>query len=92
MAPTRNSPASQACYWRRNVRLILALLAVWLLLAVAPALLTAHMGFTFIGWPFSFWLAAYGAPLSFLVIVVLYAWFMNRRDARAARPQDEERP
>lgn len=75
--------AAQA-YWRRNVRRIAVLLAVWLLLTIAPALFTNWLAFDFIGWPFPFWLAAYGAPLAYLIIVAVYAWLMGRAD-RAGR-------
>jgi putative solute:sodium symporter small subunit len=67
-------------YWRRNLRRIAVLLAFWLLLTIAPALLTNWLSFDFIGWPFSFWLAAYGAPLAYLIIVAIYAWLMSRAD------------
>jgi len=77
-------PSRRPPYWRRNVRLIVLLLAVWASLTVAPALYTRYLAFEFIGWPFPFWLAAYGAPLAYLVIVGGYAWAMNRADAQEA--------
>jgi putative solute:sodium symporter small subunit len=76
--------SSSSAYWRRNTRLILRLLAVWLVLTLAPALFPGWLSFSFIGWPMPFWLGAYGAPLAYLVIVGVYAWAMNRADARAA--------
>ena len=81
--PSRSGVAAQA-YWRRNLRYIAGLLAIWLLLTVAPALFTDWLSFDFIGWPFPFWLAAYGAPLVYLLIVAAYAWLMGRAD-RARR-------
>lgn len=83
-------PASN--YWRRNVRLILGLLAAWALLTAAPALFTGYLSFDFIGWPLPFWLAAYGAPLAYLGIVGVYAWTMNRADARAAQADEANGP
>lgn len=79
--PRVRSTASR--YWRRNVRLILLLLALWIALTAAPALFTRYLSFEFIGWPFPFWLAAYGAPLAFLLIVAVYGAVMNRADDRA---------
>lgn len=72
-------------YWRRNRRLIILLFAAWAVLTAVPALYTRYLDFSFIGWPFPFWLAAYGAPLAYLAIVGVYAWAMNRADARAER-------
>nr|WP_081627111.1 sodium/substrate symporter small subunit [Bordetella sp. FB-8] len=78
-------PAGAArVYWRRNLRRVGVLLAVWLLLTLAPALFTGWLAFDFIGWPFPFWLAAYGAPLVYLIIVAAYVRLMGRAD-RSAR-------
>lgn len=83
MVPTHD-PASIAPrpYWRRNVLLIGALIAVWALLTFVPAYFARGLSFDFIGWPFAFWMAAYGAPLCYLVLVVVYARIMNRTDAK----------
>jgi putative solute:sodium symporter small subunit len=78
-------PSASSLYWRRNLRRIAGLLLLWGLLTVAPALFTNWLAFDFIGWPFPFWLAAYGAPLAYLLIVAAYAWASNRADARARR-------
>ncbi|MFJ1301130.1 DUF4212 domain-containing protein [Pseudomonadota bacterium AL_CKDN230030165-1A_HGKHYDSX7] len=78
-------------YWRRNVRLIALLLSVWALLTFVPAFFARELTFSFIGWPFSFWMAAYGAPLAYLVLIGIYAWVMRRQDERAeAEPDDAQ--
>ncbi len=70
-------------YWRSNVCLILGLLLVWLLITFVPIYFARNLTHFFIfGWPFSFWMAAFGAPSSFLLIVGFYAWWMDRQDAR----------
>lgn len=79
-ASSRPAAAPVSNYWRRNQRRVAGLLAVWLLVTIAPALLTDWLSFDFIGWPFPFWLAAYGAPLTYLIIVAVYAWVMGRVD------------
>lgn len=73
-APTR--------YWRRNVWLIVLLLVVWAALTFIPSYFARSLSFDFIGWPFSFWMAAYGAPLAYLIIIAIYARIMNRADER----------
>lgn len=89
MPASRLRPHSPARYWRRNVQLIALLLVLWVALTAAPALFTGYLAFEFIGWPFPFWLAAYGAPLAFLLIVAAYGWIMNRADAHAAQTAGE---
>ena len=70
-------------YWRRNVRLIVLLLAVWAALTFVPSCFARGLSFDFIGWPFSFWMAAYGAPLAYLILIGIYARIMNRADQRS---------
>ena len=70
-------------YWRRNLWLILALLVVWAALTFIPAFFARSLSVDFIGWPFAFWMAAYGAPLAYLVIIGIYARVMNRADERS---------
>lgn len=65
------------------MRLIVLLLIVWAALTFIPSYFARSLSFDFIGWPFSFWMAAYGAPLAYLVIIGCYAWVMNRADQRA---------
>jgi putative solute:sodium symporter small subunit len=70
-------------YWRRNVRLIVLLLVVWAALTFIPSYFARSLSFDFIGWPFSFWMAAYGAPLAYLILIGIYARIMNRADQRS---------
>ncbi|MGV2863800.1 DUF4212 domain-containing protein [Achromobacter sp. AGC39] len=77
------SPSIPIPYWRRNLRLILLLLVVWAALTFVPAFFARSLSFDFIGWPFAFWMAAYGAPLAYLIIVGVYARVMNRADEAA---------
>lgn len=66
--------------WGRNVRLILCLLALWAALTFLPAYFARDLSFSFLGWPFAYWMAAYGAPLAYLLIIVAYARIMNAAD------------
>lgn len=78
-----SSESIPAPYWRRNLRLIVLLLAVWAALTFVPAFFARSLSFDFIGWPFAFWMAAYGAPLAYLILIGVYARIMNRADERA---------
>ena len=77
-------------YWRKNLRLICILLAIWALVTFVPAYYAESLSeVMFFDWPFPFWVAAFGAPTAFLVIVGLYAWRMEKLDRlrRAQRGQ-----
>jgi putative solute:sodium symporter small subunit len=72
-------------YWRRNLRLTGILLAIWFIVTFVMgyfAIPLAEAGFN--GWPFSFWMAAQGS----LVIYVLIIWFYARRMGELDREYD----
>ena len=71
-------------YWRRNLRLIALLLALWAGLTFIPSYFARGLSFDFLNWPFSYWMAAYSAPLAYLIIIAVYAGVMNRADRRAS--------
>ena len=80
-----------ASYWRRNLIFILCLLLVWLLVSFVPAYFARELnGIYLFGWPFPFWMAAFGAQFCFLLIIGLYAWGMDRMDRRERRERDQE--
>ncbi len=73
-------------YWRHNLLLIVGLLCIWWLVTFVPAYFALELSqYLIFAWPFSFWMAAFGAPLFFLLIVGLYAWWMAHCDRRARR-------
>ncbi|MBX3623199.1 MAG: DUF4212 domain-containing protein [Rhizobacter sp.] len=80
-----------AVYWRRNLRLTGALLTVWFVVTFVAAFFARELSFSFFGWPFSFWVAAQGALLVYLVLIGLYARTMNRLDSEFGATEDETR-
>ena len=77
-------------HWRANLRLTGALLALWASVAFGVAWWARGLDFVFFGWPFSFWVAAQGAPVVFLLIVVCYAVGMNRLDHAHGVSEDDQ--
>jgi putative solute:sodium symporter small subunit len=64
------------------------LLLVWFVVSFVLTFWARELDFIVVGWPFSFWLAAQGALLIYLMLVVIYAWAMNRLESRAALLHD----
>ncbi|MDE1950986.1 MAG: DUF4212 domain-containing protein [Burkholderiales bacterium] len=75
-------------YWRRNGRLIGALLALWSVVTFGVAFFARELSFDFFGAPFSFWVASQGALVVYLVIVVVYNWRMDALDAELEARED----
>ena len=67
-------------YWRKNQILTAILLAIWFVGSFVLTYFARALSFTFFGWSFSFWLAAQGALIVYVLIVAVYAWRMNRLD------------
>jgi putative solute:sodium symporter small subunit len=70
-------------FWSQTLRLTLALLGVWLLINVAVPWFARSLdqvrGF---GFSAGYWLAAEGALLMYLAIIVIYVWRMDVLERR----------
>jgi len=76
-------------YWRRILRLTAGLLAAWFIVTYVVAFFARELSFSFFGWPFSFWVAAQGALIVYVIIIWLYARAMDRLDAEHGIADDE---
>ena len=73
-------------YQRACLRIVLSLLAFWFMVSFGCGILfrdwlDAHAP-TIGNAPFGFWMAQQGSIICFVVILVIYAVFMNRLDAK----------
>lgn len=77
-------------YWRRNLVAIALSLGVWALITFGVAFYGRELSaIDFFGWPFSFWVGAQGTLIVYVVIIVLYAQFMNRLDEQHERDETD---
>jgi len=68
-------------YWRRTVRLTMLLLALWFVVTFVAMFFARELStFNFFGWPVSFYIAAQGAPIVYVLVVWWYARRMRRLD------------
>jgi putative solute:sodium symporter small subunit len=67
-------------YWRKNIRLISILMMLWFGVTFGVSFYARELNFDFFGWPFSFWMAAQGSPLVYVVLIAFYARYMERQD------------
>ncbi|EWS55347.1 MULTISPECIES: DUF4212 domain-containing protein [unclassified Methylibium] len=70
----------QRLYWQKNLRLTSILLAIWFVATFVMAYFARELSFSFFGWPFSFYMAAQGSLIIYLIIIWVYARTMNRLD------------
>jgi putative solute:sodium symporter small subunit len=69
-------------YWRCNLRVTAWLLAVWFAVTFGVGWFARDLAFDFFGWPFSFYMAAQGSLIVYVLIIGFYARYMNRLDWR----------
>jgi putative solute:sodium symporter small subunit len=67
-------------YWRRNLRITAVLMVIWFVVTYVVGYFARELSFSFFGWPFSFWVAAQGALIVYVVMIWFYARTMNRMD------------
>ena len=82
--------AARARHWRRTRTLTAGLLLAWFVVGFVVTWFARDLDFPFFGWPFSFWVAAQGGIVLFVVLLVVYARRMARHDARLAAASDDE--
>lgn len=75
--------------WRAGQRVTAWLLAVWLVVTFGVAYFARELNGRVFGWPFSFWVAAQGALIVYLVLVCVYARLMHRLDIAHGFAEDE---
>jgi len=81
-------------YWQANIRLVLSLLAVWLLVSFGCGILfvDALDQIRFGGFKLGFWMAQQGSIFVFIALIFVYIRQMDRLDEnyRQSSPNEED--
>jgi putative solute:sodium symporter small subunit len=67
-------------YWSKNLSITGILLAIWFVVTFGVGYFARDLDFKFFGWPFSFWVAAQGALIVYVLIIWYYARYMDKLD------------
>ncbi len=68
-------------YWRKNLNMTVVLLAIWFVATFVMAFFARPLAeINFAGWPFSFYMAAQGSMIIYLLIIWFYAKRMKKLD------------
>ena len=68
-------------YWHKNLVLTAILLAIWFVATFVLAWYARPLAeIKFFGWPFSFYMAAQGSLIIYVLIIGFYAWKMGKYD------------
>lgn len=78
-------------YWRRNLNLTIVLLAIWFVATFVMAFFARPLAeINFFGWPLSFYMAAQGSLIIYLVIIFVYAKSMKKLDEEYGVAEEEQ--
>ena len=95
--PTASTPDVQSgsrhanAYWRANLRIIAILLSVWFTVSFGFGILFVKSlnEISFFGFKFGFWWAQQGAIFVFVILIFVYAAWMERLDRRFGVSDDD---
>jgi putative solute:sodium symporter small subunit len=77
---------STPVHWERTRRLTGILLAIWFCVTFGVIFFARELShLTLFGWPVSYYMAAQGATIVYVILVGFYAWRMRRLDRAWAR-------
>ena len=69
-------------YWKKNVRLLVVLLAIWATVSLGFGVLLVEPlnNIVILGFPLGLWFAQQGAIYTFVFLILIYALWMDRID------------
>lgn len=79
-------------YWPQTRRLTTLLLVSWFTLTFGVLFFARELAlFHFFGWPFSFYMAAQGLTLMYVVILGTFSWYSRRIEQSDKNSSEEAR-
>jgi putative solute:sodium symporter small subunit len=69
-------------YWRKNLRLMAVLLSIWALVSFGAGIIFVEPlnNFSLGGFPLGFWFAQQGSIITFVILIAVYVWRMDKLD------------
>tara|TARA_Y100001936_G_scaffold251291_1_gene306738 strand:+ start:1456 stop:1707 length:252 start_codon:yes stop_codon:yes gene_type:complete len=77
-------------YWNANLRIVILLLSIWFLTSFGAGILFSDYldNFQIGGFKLGFWFSQQGSIISFVFIIVLYCFLMNKLDKKFNTEED----
>ncbi len=79
-------------YWTENIRTVLLLLSIWFVVSYGMGILFADEldNFRFFGFRLGFWMAQQGSIFTFVILIFVYVYRMNRLDHKYGVDEDRD--
>jgi len=90
MINSHNSKAK--VYWKKNIRIVLSLLAVWFFVSFGMGILLVDVldNFRLFGFKLGFWMAQQGSIFCFVILIFVYVYRMNKLDHQYDMDEDQD--
>ena len=90
MINSHNSKAK--AYWKKNIRIVLSLLAVWFFVSFGMGILLVDVldNFRIFGFKLGFWMAQQGSIFCFVILIFVYVNRMNKLDHQYDMDEDQD--
>lgn len=74
--------SQREAYWRGNLKIMISLLAVWFVVSFLFGILLVQPlnNIVINGFPLGFWFAQQGSIVTFVVLIGIYVWRIDRLD------------
>jgi putative solute:sodium symporter small subunit len=78
-------------YWRRNLVITAVLMIVWFIVTFIEGWYARELnGVSFMGFPLGFYMSAQGSLIIYVIIIGIYARYMNNLDRRFGVHEGED--
>jgi len=79
---TTPSRLNVQAYWKENIRIVLSLLSIWFVVSLGMGVLFADEldQVQFFGFHFGFWMSQQGSIFTFVILIFVYVYKMNKLD------------
>ena len=90
MINSHNSKAK--VYWKKNIRIVLSLLAIWFFVSFGMGILLVDVldNFRIFGFKLGFWMAQQGSIFCFVILIFVYVYRMNKLDHQYDMDEDQD--
>ena len=84
--------SKEKVYWKKNIRIVLSLLAVWFFVSFGMGILFVDGldKFRLFGFKLGFWMAQQGSIFCFVILIFVYVYRMNKLDHQYDMDEDQD--
>ena len=78
-------------YWRKTLTITAILLSIWFVVTFVEAWFARSLNeTTILGFPLGFYMSAQGSLIVYVILIGVYAWYMNRLDVEYGVDEGDE--